>query len=106
PLAPTSFRVRRLGWPRAGLGAAAVAPLALGPPPIVGLLFALGAPLFAFLLVEQQVADASRGWQRRVFLELPVVAEQLAMLLSAGFSLNAALNRIAARGQGACARDL
>jgi hypothetical protein len=28
------------------------------------------------------------------------------MLLNAGYSLNAALNRIAARGHGACARDL
>jgi len=106
PLDATAFRVRQLGWSLMGFGAGAMAALALRPPPIVGLLFVLGAPLFAFLLVEQQVANASRAWQRRVFLELPVIAEQLAMLLSAGFSLNAALTRIAARGQGACARDL
>jgi Flp pilus assembly protein TadB len=55
---------------------------------------------------EQQVASASDAWRRRLTLELPVVAEQLAMLLSAGYSLGAALNRIAARGGGNVSRDL
>ena len=45
-------------------------------------------------------------WQDRLFYELPVVAEQLAMLISAGFSLSASLDRIASRGGGACAADL
>src|SRR3546814_13621135 len=66
----------------------------------------LGAPLLAFLVIEQQLALASERWKRRVFLELPVLSEQLGMLLGAGYSLGAALNRIAARGNGACARDL
>jgi len=34
------------------------------------------------------------------------VSEQLAMLVSAGFSLGASLNRLATRGQGVCAEDL
>jgi tight adherence protein C len=34
------------------------------------------------------------------------VAEQLALLLSAGYSLSAALNRLAHRGSGACSADL
>jgi pilus assembly protein TadC len=38
--------------------------------------------------------------------ELPVVSEQLALLLNAGFSLGAALARVGARGQGCAARDL
>ncbi|MHB1930161.1 MAG: type II secretion system F family protein, partial [Acidimicrobiales bacterium] len=38
--------------------------------------------------------------------ELPVVAEQLAMLINAGYSLGAAVNRLAARGDGCCAADL
>jgi Flp pilus assembly protein TadB len=66
----------------------------------------LGAPVLAFLVVEQRLATASKRWQRRLFLELPVVSEQLAMLLSAGFSLGSALNRLATRGRGACAQDL
>jgi tight adherence protein C len=62
--------------------------------------------VLAFLALEHQLARASARWQRRLFLELPVVSEQLAMLLSAGFSLGSALNRLAARGEGACAADL
>jgi len=70
------------------------------------LLFTLGGLLLAFLLQEQQVAGASRRWQREVHLELPVVAEQVAMLLGAGYSLGGALDRVATRGRGAVARDL
>jgi Flp pilus assembly protein TadB len=80
--------------------------LADSPPLVVALLLVLGGPVIAFLVLEQQVAAASTQWQRRVFLELPVIAEQLAMLLTAGYSLGAALNRIASRGSGTCAQDL
>jgi Flp pilus assembly protein TadB len=72
----------------------------------IALLFLLGGPLLGFLLLEQQLASASERWKRRIFLELPVVSEQLGMLMGASFSLGAALNRIAARGTGACAQDL
>ena len=40
-------------------------------------------------------------WRRRIFLELPVVSEQLGMLLGAGYSLGAALSR-PGRSAGAC----
>ena len=106
PLDATGFRVRQLGYAMAGLGGAALASAAFRPPVPIALLFLLGGPLLAFLLLEQQLASASKAWQRRVFLELPVIAEQLAMLLSSGYSLTAALNRVATRGRGACARDL
>jgi tight adherence protein C len=103
----TAFRVRQTGASLAGFGVGALLTLALpGPPVLIGLLLIAGCPLLAFLILEQQVALASQRWQRRLGLELPVVAEQLAMLLSAGFSLTGALNRIAARGQGCCARDI
>ncbi len=102
----TAFRVRQTGASLAGFGVGALAALALRPPLPIGLLLIAGGPLLAFLLLEQRVAQASERWQRRLFLELPVVAEQLAMLLSAGYSLTSALNRIAARGQGCCARDI
>jgi Flp pilus assembly protein TadB len=106
PLDVTAFRVRQVGWTVAGLGGGALAVLALRPLPGAALLLLAGAPLLAFLVQEQQVASASQRWRRRVFLELPVVAEHLAMLLSAGYSLGAALNRLAARGRGCCAADL
>jgi Flp pilus assembly protein TadB len=70
------------------------------------LVVVLSAPLLTFLVIEQGVAAASSARQRRLFLELPVLAEQLAMLLSAGYSLGAALSRLATRGTGACAEDL
>jgi Flp pilus assembly protein TadB len=66
----------------------------------------LATPLAVFLALEQQVAVASERRQRRIFLELPVVTEQLGMLLSAGYSLAGALSRLAERGNGVCAEEL
>lgn len=106
PLDVTAFRLRQLSWAAAGLAAGALLATATRPPLAIALLFVLGGPLLGFLLVEQQLATASDRWRRRIFLELPVVSEQLGMLLGAGFSLGAALNRLAARGTGACGRDL
>lgn len=103
---PTAFRVRQLGWVGVGLGAGTLTAAVARPPAAIGLLLLVGSPLLAFLLVEQSLATASARWQRRIFLELPVVSEQLGMLLGAGYSLGAALNRVAARGSGACSRDL
>lgn len=102
----TGFRVRQVGWSVAGLAVGTLLSVALGPPAPIAMLFVLSGPLLGFLVPEQRVASASEAWQRRLRLELPVVAEQLAMLLSAGYSLGAALNRLAARGQGNAARDL
>ena len=102
----TGFRVRQVGWSLAGFGTGALLAVALRPPAPVALLFILSGPLLGFLVPEQQVAGASDAWRRRLNLELPVVAEQLAMLLSAGYSLGAALNRLAARGGGNVSRDL
>lgn len=106
PLDPTAFRVRQLGWSLGGLGLGAAAATVMRPEPVAGLLLVLSGPLLAFLVVEQRLASASAAWKRAVFAELPVVAEQLAMLLSAGYSLGAALNRLAHRGQGHVAHDL
>lgn len=102
----TGFRVRQVGWSLAGLGMGALVAVALRLPPLAALAFLLGSPVVAFLVPEQRLAAASQRWQRRIFLELPVVAEQLALLLSAGWSLTAALNRLAARSAGASGRDL
>ncbi len=106
PLDVTTFRVRQLGWSAAALGVGGLVVTLLGAPALVAILFVVGAPILVFLLLERQVVSASAKWQRRVFLELPVVAEQIGMLLSAGWSLGASLGRIAARGTGACSSDL
>jgi Flp pilus assembly protein TadB len=106
PLDATSFRVRQLAVSGAAFALGLFLALALRLPPAVGIFTAIGLPLLAFLLVEQQLARESARWQSRIFLELPVVSEQLGMLLSAGYSLSAALNRLATRGKGNCGRDL
>jgi tight adherence protein C len=106
PMTVTAFRMRQLGWSIAAFGAAAVAGLGLGLPGPIAVAVMLGGPLLAFLVIERQAVEASASWQRRVRLELPVVSEQLGMLLSAGYSVGGALQRLAERGHGACARDL
>ena len=102
----TAFRVRQLGWAAVGLVTGSVLAVATQQSGPVALLLIVTGPLIGFLVVEQRLAAESQAWQRRVFLELPVVAEQLGMLLSAGYSLGAGLGRLAARGKGACGRDL
>jgi tight adherence protein C len=102
----TEFRVRQIGWALAGLGMGALLSVALTPPVQVALLFMFGGMLLAFLVLEQQVSTASDRWKRSVYLELPVVAEQVGMLLGAGYSLVGALDRVAKRGSGAVSSDL
>jgi Flp pilus assembly protein TadB len=106
PIDATAFRVRQLGWSAAGFGAGTMLAVATQPPLAITFLLVAGGPALAFLVVEQQLALESDRWKRRIFLELPVLSEQLGMLLGAGYSLGGALNRLAARGSGACARDL
>ena len=106
PLDVTGFRVRQLAWSGAGLVGGALAAAALGVAGVLGLVFVVGGAVLAFLVVEQRLAAESARWQRRIFLELPVVAEQLGMLIGAGYSLGAALARLGSRGKGACGRDL
>ena len=106
PLDAASFRLRQLALTAGSLAVGALMATALQLPTAVALLVVIGLPLLTFLAVEQQLANESTRWQSRLFLELPIVAEQLGMLLSAGYSLGAALNRLAARGKGNCSRDL
>lgn len=105
-LGVTEFRVRQLGWSVASLGLAALVALTTRPPAMVTLLLILGAPLLSFLVLEQRMVVASDRWKRQLYLELPVVAEQIGMLLGAGYSLTAALDRVARRGRGAASQDL
>jgi Flp pilus assembly protein TadB len=102
----TAFRLRQLGWAVVGFGAAALLTLAARPPGALALVVVVAGPLVGFLALEQRLAAASDAFRRRLFVELPVIAEQLAMLLAAGYSLGGALRRVAARGHGLAARDL
>jgi tight adherence protein C len=106
PLTVQAFRLRQIGWAVGAFGVVAIGVMLLAVPPALALLFVVASPLLAFLVLEQQIGNASRRWQRRIFLELPVVSEQLGMLLSAGYSLGSGMQRLATRGSGACAEDL
>ena len=106
PVDVTGFRVRQVAWGASSLALAVTFSVVMNVTPIVSIGFVAGLPLLAFLMLEQQLARASQLWQRRVRMELPVVTEQIGMLLSAGWSLSAALARVSERSAGACAKDL
>lgn len=106
PIHVTEFRLHQLGWVGVGFTSGAVLAVLLSLPGLMTGVVVLGAPLLGFLVPEQRLSRASHRWQRHLFLELPVVAEQLGTLLGAGYSLGAALNRLADRGKGASSRDL
>lgn len=105
PMTAAEFRLRQCAWSGAGVVVGLLAAGARLPLPAV-ILGLAGGPLLAFLLVEQHLNTASRRWQDTLRRELPVVGEQLAMLLNAGYSLGASLTRLAERGQGCAAADL
>lgn len=101
-----SFRTSQMAGSAAALLAGGLlAGVARAPVP-VSVLLAGGAPLLTFLVLEQRLTHESDRWKRTSAEELPVVAEQLAMLLNSGMSLGAALDRLAKRGRGCVARDL
>ncbi len=105
-ISASEFRLRQVGWAVGAAMTVLLFGLVLGLPTPLIVMFLLIAPLLAFLIVEQQLANASDLWKHRTFQELPVVSEQIAMLLGSGYSLGAALQRVSARGSGVVARDL
>lgn len=101
-----SFRLKQAGWAAAATGFVLIMLIAIRPPIIVTPLFILGAPLLAFLALEQQLMSAVEHRQKALFNELPVVSEQLAMLLSAGYSVGGAIMRLSERNTGVTGVDL
>ncbi len=106
PLDVTAVRLRQVGWCVAGLALGLLIAAAVGATTGVAVLVTLTPAALGFLLIEHRVTLASDTWRRRVAAELPVITEQLTMLLGAGYALGPALGRIADRGRGACAQDL
>jgi pilus assembly protein TadC len=105
-LDPSAFRLRQVGLTGLGLIAGCVLATVVGGPFPLTVLLIGGIPVLSFLLIEQRLASASERWQKNLIYELPVVSEQLAMLLNSGYSLGSAISRIATRGKGCVARDL
>ncbi len=106
PMDETEFRLRQVGWAAGSAAVVVLLGVALSLPVAIVAMFTAIAPLLAFLILEQQLAAASDQWKARTFQELPMVSEQIAMLLGSGYSLGAALKRVSERGTGAVARDL
>lgn len=106
PIDAGAYRLRQMASALVALVACGLASTLADLPIPVGILLSLGAPLLVFLTLEQRVAKQSERWQEQVFRELPVVTEQIGLLLGAGYSLGSALQRVARRGSGACAKDL
>ena len=103
---PAAVRSRRFATvvATALLTAAAVVAARPGwPAAVTALVAAVVGPL---LVDDLWLAARARQRAAQVRGELPVVAEQLGMLLSAGYSLPAALQRLARRGNGAVADGL
>ncbi len=102
----TAFRLRQVGISAAVLTVTIGLALVLPMPALLIAILLIGAPITAFLVIEQQLSTRSKHWQRRLFLESPIIAEQIAMHLASGASLGNALSRTTQRGTGAIATDL
>ncbi len=106
PLDPYSFRLRQITAALTTAAGALALLVALQPAPALAFTFLLGGPVLAVLALEQSLSGRIQARQNRLQTELPVVIEQLGMLLSAGYSLTAAISRLAERGSGVAAADL
>lgn len=100
------FRARQSLHAVSGLAAAAIIAVLTSPGAAMSVLLCLGCPVLWVLLDEQAPTRAITTRASVLQLELPVVAEQLGVLIDAGTSLPGALARIAHRGRGAAASDL
>ncbi len=105
-LDPTEFRVRQVGRASVALLVGIALTAVVRPPAAFALLLVLGLPSLGFLLTERALQRAEAVRQQRLSTELPVIAEQLAMLLTSGWSTGGALQRLAERGSGVAAQDL
>ena len=99
-----NFRLRQVTGAVTTALAALVVCSGVGAPPVLTVAATLVALGGVYLAIEQHLSSRNAAWQRRVTLELPIIIEQLGMLLSSGHSLSGSIARIGARGSGECAR--
>jgi len=103
---PAAFRLRQATSGMVTLLLVGAAVIALRPEPVLALVGLIGLPVLVMLVEERRLSTAIDEVRRRIRAELPVVAEQLGLLLSAGYSLPSAIGRLAERSDGAVAADL
>lgn len=97
---PQEFRIRQLGWTAASGLVVMLACVTLQTTFLIAVFFATVAMCLVFLVIEQLLSQRIANVRDRTFLELPVVAEQVATLLSAGYSLATALRHCSQRNTG------
>lgn len=103
---PSEFRLAQFTHSLIAFGAAALVVLALRPDAAFALVVLAGTPILVALTEEQRLESAVEQRCEQTEAELPVIAEQMAVLLAAGMSLGATLDRIASRGNGVVASEL
>lgn len=103
---PEEFRSRQFCAAAGAFVTVAVALTAMGAAPAVVVAIAMGSAAATFGVFEHQLARAVRSRRMQIIEELPIVAEQIGMLLASGLSLTSALDVAAQRGSGICATDL
>lgn len=103
---PFEFRVRQVGSATAGLVASGTALIAVGVRPLLALAGAFGVAAAIYGASEYRIARSTTLRRTQITEELPIVAEQIGMLLASGMSLKGALDAVARRGHGICAEGL
>lgn len=103
---PFEFRVRQVGAATAGFAASGTALGAIGVKPLLALAGALGVAVVVYGVSEHLLGKSTALRRTQITEELPIVAEQIGMLLASGMSLKGALDAVARRGHGICAEGL
>ena len=103
---PSVFRARQVGGAAAGLVAAGgvLSAAGIGLPLVFA--GALAAAAAVYGATEHSLESQIAVRRTQITEELPIVAEQVGMLLASGMSLSGALDAASRRGQGICAEGL
>lgn len=102
---PYDFRLLQMALGIIGLIIGSIIWVVMPIPALLGVSAMIATPLGAVLGVEQWLNHRIEERSLHIRAELPVIIEQLGMLVSVGFSLTAAVAHIASRGTGAVASD-
>jgi tight adherence protein C len=101
-----AFRLRQLTSSLVALLTAGCFAVTFRPGAALTAFVMTGAPAVACLLHEQTLTRAAALRRRQLAAELPLLAEQLGLLLSAGYSVTGSLARVVSRSRGAASSDI
>jgi tight adherence protein C len=101
-----AFRLRQVAHTLIALLVAGAVMIWLRPSPALSVAALLGSPALTLLAHEHALSRAGERRLQRLRAELPVLAEQLGLLISAGYSVTGALTRLSIRSHGIAAAEL